>query len=69
MKARLSAGWSHDPAHYRFARTSPRAHHHIPFADERGPSRSDVVGALLLVALVALLATAPWWMGLIHLMH
>ena len=56
LKARISAGWSHDPAHFRFAREHRSS---APFPDD-GPTRKsrrkDLVDALIgVLALAALL--------------
>lgn len=64
LKARISAGWSHDSSHFHFERTSRPEHRHIPFVEDL-PPRQDVAGMIVLVAIVAALATAPWWVEFI----
>ena len=66
MKARISAGWSHDTSHFQFLRQTPVKQVRIPFvADrrERVELRDAVIGTLAFVGLVAALATAPWWLS------
>jgi hypothetical protein len=42
MRARISAGWSHDPSHFKFLRSTPAKHARIPFvADEDLPEISS----------------------------
>ena len=65
MKARLSAGWSHDSSHFQFLRQTPAKQVRIPFVADRRELielRDAVIGLVAFVGLVAALATAPWWL-------
>ena len=65
MKARISAGWSHDPSHFKFLRSTTAKHARIPFVADRRELielRDAVIGLVAFVGLVAALATAPWWL-------
>ena len=64
MKARISAGWSHDTSHFQFLRQTPAKQARIPFvADEDVPEFKDaVIGAAIFAALIGALATMPWWL-------
>ena len=64
MKARISAGWSHDTSLFQFLRSTPAKQARIPFvADEDVPEFKDaVIGAAIFAALIGALATMPWWL-------
>lgn len=61
MKARISAGWSHDTSHFQFVRQTPAQHRRIPFvADEDVPEfKEALVGTLVFVAFVGTLIFLP----------
>lgn len=63
MKARISAGWSHDTSHFKFLRETPAKDTRIPFvADEDVPEFKDaLLGTIVFVVFVGALAAAPWW--------
>ena len=66
MKARLSAGWSHDSSHFQFLRQTPAKQVRIPFVADRRELielRDAVIGLVAFVGLVAALATALWWLS------
>lgn len=65
MKARISAGWSHDSSHFQFLRQTPVKQVRIPFVADRRELvdlRDALMGLIVFVGLVAALATAPWWL-------
>jgi hypothetical protein len=65
MKARISAGWSHDTSHFQFLRQTPDKQARIPFvADEDMPEfKEALLGTLVFAAFVGTLIFLPLMLG------
>jgi hypothetical protein len=63
MKARISAGWSHDTSHFQFLRQTPDKQARIPFvADEDMPEfKEALLGTIVFFAFIGALAALPWF--------
>lgn len=53
MKARISAGWAHNSAHFSFYRQSPHDQMRLPFVTEQTETRTDKVLCVLSIVLLA----------------